>query len=92
MGRYINWPEGSEGGDKRVLAMLCGAYPATYEQAAAVVHDPDKAPLVWINNGEFDALGYAFNEREFQAATLPQDLRPKHFFIVNRAVAEQRAK
>lgn len=92
MGRYIKWPEGERGGDKRVLALLCGAYPATYEQAAAVVTDPDKAPLIWVNNGGFDVLGYAFDEAEFKRATLPQDLRPKNFFIVNRAVAEQRAK
>ena len=40
-----------------------------------------------VNNGYFEAAGFAFNEEEFLAFTRPDDPRPKKFVIISRKLA-----
>lgn len=44
--------------------------------------------IVVINNGLFEAAGFAYDKQEFLAFTQPDDLRPKKFVIMDRATAE----
>jgi hypothetical protein len=41
-------------------------------------------PVVLIDNGIFTAAAIAYNKREFEALTLPEDFRPRKFFIAER--------
>ena len=38
--------------------------------------------VCWVNNGPFSAAGVAFDERELEAFMVPEDRRPKKWFIV----------
>lgn len=51
----------------------------------------DKALIVVINNGLFEAAGLAFSEREFQDFTLPSDGRSKEFVLLDKKVAYELA-
>ncbi len=44
-----------------------------------------KAVVCVVDNGIFDAAGYAFNYEEFKAFTLPSDPRPKEFLLMDKA-------
>ena len=49
----------------------------------------DKALIVVVQNGMFDAAGYAFDEREFKSFTQPSDLRPKTFILLDKEIANK---
>ena len=49
----------------------------------------DKALICVVSNGAFEAAGYAFNQSEFEAFTLPEDRRPKRWFVIDRKLANQ---
>jgi hypothetical protein len=87
MGLYFNWPDARHN-SKQELAKELGATPCTYE----AFNRTDVAVLVWVNNILFDALAYAYCEREFEAMTLIEDTRQKRFFLLDKSVAEQNAK
>lgn len=91
MGRYINWKEGEGSGDKKRLAELLGATEITQKEAHDLSMNAASGILVWVDNGWMDALAWAYDYREFQAMTFPNDRRPKAFFSIDRAVAEARA-
>ena len=48
-----------------------------------------KALIVVMNNGAFEAAGYAFNADEFAAFTSPNDLRPKKYALIDRVAANR---
>ena len=48
-----------------------------------------KGVIVIVDNGEFEAAGWAFNQAEFEAFTLPEDHRSKQFVVIERAEAEK---
>lgn len=50
---------------------------------------PDKAVIVILDNGSFEAAGYAYDEYEFNAFTEPDDKRKKEFVIMDKAKAEE---
>lgn len=92
MGRYINppenWPYGA--GMKREYLRQIGAQPITLAEARENVDI--HGIIVWVDNGFFEAAGYAYNRAELDAMTLPRDSRPKQLFTMSRHVAEEHAK
>lgn len=49
----------------------------------------DMALIVVGNNGAFEAAGYAYDEREYEAFTDPSDTRPKQYVLISREDAEK---
>ena len=49
----------------------------------------DKALIVVIDNNFFEAAGYAFDEKEFQAFTEPSDPRFKQFVLMDKQKAQE---
>jgi len=47
-----------------------------------------KALIVVVSNGIFEAAGFAYSEREFDAFVNPSDQRPKTFLLMDRREAE----
>lgn len=48
----------------------------------------DKALIVVVDNGLFEAAGYAYSKSEYEAFTEPFDTRPKQYLLINREDAE----
>ena len=48
----------------------------------------DKALIVVVDNGLFEAAGYAYDEREYEAFTLENDKRPRQWVLIGREDAE----
>jgi hypothetical protein len=49
----------------------------------------DKALICVVDNVLFDAAGYCFSAREFEAFTRSDDVRPKKWLIMDKAKAEK---
>lgn len=49
----------------------------------------DKALICVVDNVYFEAAGYCFSAREFEAFTSPRDERPKKWLIMDKAKAEK---
>ena len=49
----------------------------------------DKALIVVIDNGVFEAAGFCYCPEEFKAFTEPGDNRPRKYVLIDRAVAER---
>lgn len=47
----------------------------------------DKALICVVDNGPFEAAALAYDEREFDAFTEPDDDRPKQFVLLDKNVA-----
>jgi len=47
------------------------------------------ALIVVVRNQQFEAAGFAYDEKEFVAFTDPEDLRPKKFVLMNRVMANE---
>lgn len=45
--------------------------------------------IVVVDNGPFEAAGFAYNKEEFKRFTLPGDTRPKKFVVIERDEAER---
>ena len=61
----------------------------TQEEAEAAIDNPDLAVVVVVSNGPFEAAGFAFDRKEFEAFTSPDDRRPKKFFTMDRTLCRQ---
>lgn len=48
-----------------------------------------KALIVVVNNGLFEAAGFAYDEKEFEAFTDPDDSRRKEYVLMDRKEAER---
>lgn len=61
------------------------------EIAKGYIGNPTKAIIVVVNNGHFEAAGFAFNESEYKAFTLPpdRDPRPRKFVVMDRKKAKE---
>lgn len=55
--------------------------------ARAMVADPETAVIVVVDNGFFEAAGFAYDEQEFRAFTHPSDQRPKQFLLLKQSTA-----
>lgn len=84
MGFYIQGPARGK------AQMLCEQHngvrldgpPESYQELPE-----DKALVVVVNNGPFEAAGLCYNEREFDDFTSDSDPRPKEFVLLDKLTA-----
>lgn len=92
MGRYINppgdYPMGAKG--KREYLHSIGAKSITLDEAREKVNT--HGIIVWVDNGMFEAAGYAYDRDELDCFTGPLDRRPKELFVMDRATVEAIAR
>jgi hypothetical protein len=85
MGYYIGVP--SNHGKAELIRQLHGG-----EIIAAAPRWEDipegKALVVVVDNGIFEAAGYAYDEQEYRAFTSPSDYRPRTYVLLDRDKAE----
>ena len=60
--------------------------PASFEAIPS-----DKALIVVVDNGMFEAAGLIYSPGEFAAFTSKDDLRPKQYVLLDKAVAYKEA-
>ncbi len=88
MGYYIEAPT-AKGKTEFIVNNLGGVevpQPKSFEEIPA-----DKALIVVLDNGPFEAAGLAFSPGEFWAFTLPHDIRSKRFVLLDRKTAYVKA-
>lgn len=62
-----------------------GASYITQEEAKRIIQrEPDRAIICVVDNGPFEAAGYCFNMREFEAFSDPSDNRPKQWLVMSK--------
>lgn len=61
-------------------ALPYGKTPTHFDEAG-----DQYALVVEVFNGPFSALGYAFSDSELRAMTMPEDHRPKIWYIMDKA-------
>ena len=80
MGCYINPPQNKK---KEFIEKEATQIAMTKE--ALTVHLTDTTvPVVYIDNGPFDALAVAYNLGEIEEFTQPQDPRTKAAYVIKR--------
>lgn len=85
MGYYIEGPARGKGGFiKMMYSGMTIEQPKSFSEIPA-----DKALIVVVDSGMFEAAGYAFDEREFKEFTDPSDTRPKIFILMDKELAER---
>ena len=87
MGWYVE--TGTQFQKANLIATRFKGRIVSQSEAKEAMNDPTKGVIVVINNGPFEAAGFAFDMGEFEAFTLPDDFRPKQYVILDRAIAEQ---
>jgi hypothetical protein len=88
MGYYIQ-TRSNKGKADIIIAEMGGVeipQPKSFEEIPA-----DKALIVVLDNGLFEAAGLAYDPTEFRAFTMLDDYRPKRFVLLNRDVAYKAA-
>ena len=81
MGYYMEVPKPTAKADQ--LIRLYGATPI--EAPKLITDIPEgKAAVVVVENGLFDAAGYAYNQRELDAFTYPGDPRPRTWLLIDK--------
>jgi len=85
MGFYI------EGPAKGKAPFIRSEYDAEFINEPEYFKDipDDKALICVINNGPFEAAGFAFDDREFRGFSAPGDPRPKQWMMMDRKKAEE---
>jgi len=86
MGYYIQVPE-HFGKAEQIEALYDGMiipWPNSFDLIPL-----DKALIVVVRNQNFEAAGFAYDEKEFAAFTDPGDPRPKKFVLMNRVMANE---
>jgi hypothetical protein len=91
MGRYINSLNGVAAPVKNKAAFLMdnGAKQAFAPKPSTL--PSDKALICVVENFMFDAAGYCFDDREFEAFDVP-DGRYKTWLVMDKEVVEKHAK
>jgi len=81
MGYYVNVPE-----HKNKVAQIESLYGGKRIQKPVEFADipHDKALIVVVDNGAFEAAGFAYNAEEFREFTSPDDWRPKEYVLLDR--------
>jgi hypothetical protein len=85
MGYYIEVPANT--GKARLIEELHGG--TILARQPEWDEFPDLAIIVVVDNGIFEAAGYAYDEAEYRAFTEPDDMRPKTFLVMPRDKAEE---
>lgn len=89
MGYYID-TEQSHGKASFIAQTLNGVI---VDQATAFdAVNAGEGVIVVVNNGLFEAAGFAYDVKEFEAFTEPNDTRSKEFVILDREVAKQASR
>ena len=80
MGYYI------EGPNKSKAEFIVSEYDGKIIPCPKEFNDipKDKGLICVVDNGPFEAAGYCYDEREFQAFSNPKDLRPKKWLMIDR--------
>lgn len=86
MGYYIQTPSPHEKAIQ--IISLYDAKPVSIDEASKAIEDPSLAVIVVVENGPFDAAGFAFDRCEFDAFTHESDTRNKSFLTMDRSLAE----
>ena len=86
MGYYIN--TGTNFDKAAEIVRQFGGFRVAKPDSFASI-PTDKALIVVVDNGAFEAAGFAYNQAEFNAFTEPEDSRPKEYVIMDRHKAEQ---
>ena len=83
MGFYIDGPA------KGKAPFLRSEYDAEFINEPVSFKDipKDKALICVVDNGPFEAAGFAFDNREFEVFSAPGDPRPKRWMIMDREKA-----
>lgn len=89
MGYYIEVPRPTE--KARQIVELHGA---THVHRPEKLSDipADRALIVVVENGIFDAAALAYNQSELDAFTSPSDRRPKTFLMMEKNLAHKLAR
>jgi hypothetical protein len=90
MGYYIETPGQLKGKASRIA----------FEHDGQLVKEPakfsdvpeDKALIVVVDNGPFEAAALAYDEREFLDFTDPDDDRPKRYVLLDKPTAYRLAR
>lgn len=86
MGWYIETGD-KDKGKAKIIAREHDGVIVTQEEAVKLV--TSKGVVVVVDNGLFEVAAFAYRMREFWALTLPGDIRPKQFVVLDREVAER---
>jgi hypothetical protein len=87
MGYYIETGPALKGKAEIIAEKLNGEI--LHERPATYADIPEgKALIVVVDNGIFEAAGFAYSEREFQEFTSP-DYRPRRYVLIDREKAEE---
>lgn len=87
MGYYVEVPAAH--GKAALIAKTYDGAVVDYAEADKAMDNPDMGVIVAVNNGLFEAAGFAHSRREFDAFTMTDDPRPRQFVILDRDVAEK---
>lgn len=85
MGYYFN---GSSNTGKAAELVRNHGGKIVNEQTALAALQDGQGVFCVVDNGMFEAAGFAFDADEFNAFTLPSDYRPKTFVVLDRKIAE----
>ncbi len=82
MGYYIS--NGIEGHFQKAaqIAKLYGGLITSRPRVFADI-PPGKALIVIVRNPLFEAAGFCYDEKEFEAFTRPEDPRPKSYVLID---------
>lgn len=87
MGYYLN--NGKASGKVEWLVKEHDGKIVDKVEASTAFNDPSLAVVVVMDNGLFDAAGFAYDIDEFESFTSPDDIRPKIFLVMNRELCEK---
>lgn len=87
MGYYVEVPKHHDKAEQ--IRDLFGGKIVDLKVASEAISDPTKGVIVVIDNGPFEAAGFAYNQQEFEEFTSRSDLRPKKYVILSRQKAEE---
>jgi hypothetical protein len=86
MGYYI---QGPARGKAQFIVENYGGKIVTREVAEQALSSHDEAPIVVLDNGPFEAAGFAFCQGEWEEFVEPTDPRKKVFVVMPRSLAKK---
>lgn len=88
MGRYLN-PGVTVGKADQLIGLGAVEIPGPPDSLSDI---PEESALICVvSNGPFDAAGYAYNDGELKAFTVPDDTRPKRWLLMEKTYVEENA-
>ena len=87
MGSYINTPANK--GKTEFILNAYGGMQLPLPPNSFLDIPEDKALIVVVDNGHFEAAGYAYCESEFRVFTDPHEKRPRDYILLDKTIAEQ---